>query len=310
MSTINGECPKCGLEHDQVDVLRWLWLFRDTKPKPTGKGGLVLVMLAARMDAKTGCGWTTDPDLAELAGVADVGTVRAATRWGRDRLLLHRVSKGYRITDERTEKSHWLLTDPHRPTGNRLPHGKASQPGTGSPVAAASQPGTGSPVAAEPTGDLSGANRGSEPDPTGSPSPSIANPEKLIQEAHPSSSRRTPGTGGRGEPAATDDDDDSETRPERPGPGYGWCPECGGWFAVRAAGGCLAAHRDPRDWARWCDGSKQPPAEPVPCAGCGRTGLALTAFEGLCLACRRDRRDHAEAADEDQADDDEFVPPF
>ena len=172
-----SKCPKCGLEHDRVDVLRWLWLFRDTKPKPTGKGGLVLVMLAARMDAKTGCGWTTDPDLAELAEVADLRTVRAATRWGRDRLLLHRINRGYRITDERTEKSHWLLTDPHRPTGNRLPHGKASQPGTGSPMAA------------EPTGNLMRANGESDADPTGCPLPPIANPEKLNQEANPSSAR-------------------------------------------------------------------------------------------------------------------------
>ena len=33
-------------------------------------------MLAARMDAKTGCGWATDPDLAELAEVADPGRVQ------------------------------------------------------------------------------------------------------------------------------------------------------------------------------------------------------------------------------------------
>ena len=184
------KCPKCELEHDPVGVVRWLWLFRDTKPKPPGKAVGILAMLAARMDAKTGCGWTTDGDLAELAEVADAGTVRAATRWGRDRLLLHRVSKGYRITDERTEKSHWILTDPHRPTGNRLPHGKASQPGTGSPVAV------------EPTRDLSGANAGSEPDPTGDPSRSIDKPGKLNQEAK-SSSPRTPRTGSRGEPAAT-----------------------------------------------------------------------------------------------------------
>jgi len=300
MFTINGECPKCGLEHDQVDVLRWLWLFRDTKPKPTGKAIGILVMLAARMDAKTGCGWTTDPDLAELAEVASLRTVYAATRWARDRLLVYRERKGYRITGERGQKSLWILTDPatqgREPTGNRLPHGKAGQPATSDRMGR------------EPTGNQrphgSGANRQSDDDPTGNRLPSIASPKKLVQEDPP---RRTTRTGSRGEPAATDDDNDSETRPERPGPGYGWCPECGGWFAVRAAGGCLAAHRDPRDWARWCDGSKQPPAEPVPCAGCGRTGLALTAFEGLCLACRRDRRDHAEPADdEDQADDGEF----
>lgn len=191
-------CPKCKLEHDRVDVVRWLWLLRDTKPKPPGKGGLVLAMLATRMDAKTGCGWTTDSDLAELAEVANAATVRAATRWGRDRLLLHRVSKGYRITDERTEKSHWLLTDPHRPTGNRLPHGKASQPATGSRVAA------------EPTANLSEANRQSDADPTGSPLASKANPEKLTQKA-PSIALRTTRTGSRGRAAATDDDDDGDS---------------------------------------------------------------------------------------------------
>ncbi len=186
-------CPKCRLEHDRIDVIRWLWLLRDTKPKPPGKAVGILAMLAARMDAKTGCGWTTDPDLAGLAEVTDLQAVRAATRWGRDRLLLHRARKGYRITDERTEKSLWILTDPHQPTGDRLPHGKAPQPGTGSPMAT------------EPTGDLSGANRGSEPDPTGDPSRSIAKPEKLNQEAK--HRRRTPRTGSRRRAAATADDD-------------------------------------------------------------------------------------------------------
>ena len=99
-------CPKCHLEHDPVGVARWLWLFRDIKPKPPGKGGLVLVMLAARMDPKTGCGWTTDTDLAGLAGCSRAAVERA-TRWGRDRLLLHRASKGHRITDVRGEKSCW-----------------------------------------------------------------------------------------------------------------------------------------------------------------------------------------------------------
>lgn len=193
------ECPKCGLEHDPVGVLRWLWLFRDTKPKPPGKGGLILVMLATRMDAKTGCGWTTDPDLAELAGVVNVATVRAATRWGRDRLLLHRAVKGYRITDERAEKSHWILTDPHRPTGNQIPHGKASQQGTGSPMAA------------KPTGNLRRANRQSDADPTGNPLASIANPEKLIQEADPSPRRPVVNSSLEGARDGQGDDDDSET---------------------------------------------------------------------------------------------------
>lgn len=171
---MSAKCPKCGLEHDRVDVMRWLWLFRDAKPKPPGKGVGILAMLAARMDAKTGCGWVTDPDLAELAEVADRGTVQAATRWGRDRLLVYRARKGYRITNDRAEKSLWILTDPatqpaagdrmgREPTRDRRPHGKATQRGTGAPMAA------------EPTGDFSGANGGFQPDPTGDPSPAKPN---------------------------------------------------------------------------------------------------------------------------------------
>lgn len=196
----DGECPKCGLEHDRVDVVRWLWLFRDTKPKPPGRGGLVLVMLAARMNAKTGCGWTTDPDLAGLAEVASLRTVYAATRWARDRLLVYRARKGYRISGERGQKSLWILTDPatqgREPTGNRLPHGKAGQPATSDRMGG------------EPTGNLTQANRQSDDDPTGNRLPPKANPEKLNQEAK-SASRRTTRTGSRGAPAATDDDDSS-----------------------------------------------------------------------------------------------------
>jgi hypothetical protein len=58
--------------------------------------------------------------------------------------------------------------------------------------------------------------------------------------------------------------------------GLGRCRDCGERFPVRA-GGTIAAHGA-------CPGSGQPPAEPVPCAQCGRTGLALT--RGLCAVCR------------------------
>jgi hypothetical protein len=203
---VTTRCPKCKLEHDRVDVVRWLWLLRDTKPKPPGSGGLILVMLAARMDAKTGCGWTTDPDLAGLAEVASLRTVYAATRWARDRLLVCRARKGYRTTGERGQKSLWILTDPatqgREPTGNRLPHGKAGQPATSNRMGR------------EPTGNLRQANRQSDDDPTGNRLPSIAKPEKLNQEA-PSVALRTPGTGSRGRAAATDDDDggDSSAHP-------------------------------------------------------------------------------------------------
>jgi hypothetical protein len=105
--------------------------------------------------------------------------------------------------------------------------------------------------------------------------------------------RETADLDGRAEgaPAAPrpDDDDDSETKPGRPerwGRGYGWCAACDRWVSVRLAGGLLVPH----GWDGECPGSRQPPAEPVPCAGCGRTGLMLTAVEGLCSACLKDRK--------------------
>jgi hypothetical protein len=35
-----------------------------------------------------------------------------------------------------------------------------------------------------------------------------------------------------------------------------------------------------------CPGSRQPPAEPVPCVRCGATGVALSGY-GNCRACTR-----------------------
>ncbi len=40
-----------------------------------------------------------------------------------------------------------------------------------------------------------------------------------------------------------------------------------------------------------CPGARQPPARPVRCTGCGRTGLALASLTGLCAACKRDRKE-------------------
>jgi hypothetical protein len=58
--------------------------------------------------------------------------------------------------------------------------------------------------------------------------------------------------------------------------GLGRCTGCGKQLPIRA-GGAVAAHGQ-------CPGGGQPPAEPVPCARCGRAGLALT--RGLCAVCR------------------------
>jgi hypothetical protein len=90
------------------------------------------------------------------------------------------------------------------------------------------------------------------------------------------------------------DDDDSETRPKPRGRGHGWCPVCRDWYRV-GTGGNLVPHDD-RALGRTCGGSKQPPAEAVPCASCGRAELALTAGEGLCSSCLKSRREAAWAA--------------
>ncbi len=282
---MSTECPKCGLEHDQVDVLRWLWLLRDTKPKPPGVQLGVLVMLAARMDGTTGCGWTTDPDLAELAGNVDRHAVQRATRWGRDRLLLHRVSKGYRITDERGQKSHWLLTDPATQRlltdpalQRRISAALAPEP-TEHPRDHGSEP-TERPRdhgSAEPTEHPRRANGTFRPDPTEHQCATKANPEKLVQEAKPTPHRPVVNSSLEGVAReGQGDDDDSETRstPE-PGPRRGSCGVCGGTRYRVGDDGLLPVHGPRR--AR-CKGSRQPPAEAEdPRRAPARGGAAMTA---------------------------------
>lgn len=64
-------------------------------------------------------------------------------------------------------------------------------------------------------------------------------------------------------------------------PGRGICPDCGGLFSIRG-GGLLAEHPG-------CPNSGGKPVKPVPCARCGRTGLALSGG-GVCTSCARDDR--------------------
>lgn len=74
---------------------------------------------------------------------------------------------------------------------------------------------------------------------------------------------------------------------DRPGPGYGLCPECRDWQIVQGYGGTLRRHSAYiRGGRHYCPGSGREPVEPVPCVGCGRTDVALTGFAGLCYACR------------------------
>ncbi len=141
----------------------------------------------------------------------------------------------------------------------------------------------------------------------------------LTNPPNPQPPRRTPRTGSSGPPAATDDDDsktskanldghegawsgqpddddflDYETRP-RPGLGYGECTGCGEWHSIGASGAIgkrgRRGHYLPGAWGRACPGTGQQPARPVPCDRCGQTGLALTAIEGLCSGCLRDRKE-------------------
>jgi hypothetical protein len=111
-----------------------------------------------------------------------------------------------------------------------------------------------------------------------------------------SSLREAPRLDGHAEGARSgqgDDDDfaDYETRPRR-SPGLGQCTACGWWFVV-AAGGRINRHETGRPDGSYgtCPGAGQPPARPVRCTGCGRTGLALASLTGLCTACTRERKE-------------------
>jgi hypothetical protein len=103
-----------------------------------------------------------------------------------------------------------------------------------------------------------------------------------------------------------DDDDDDQSEAEFHLPGHGQCTVCGGWFSVGASGHLvnhgtgLGAGRRRR---AWCEGSRQPPAEPVPCRRCRRTDVVLGATTGLCQPCRR-----AEAEAEADSEPDDEVP--
>src|SRR5262245_29677695 len=122
-------CHRCGRDHSPVSLAEWLWRLRDTKPKPPGKQLGVLVMLASRLDARTGCGWVYREQTAEDAG-ASPDTVSRAGQWAVDRLLLAQVVRGHRITDEHVSASLWhLLPTTQSRSGAALGHDPKPQNG-------------------------------------------------------------------------------------------------------------------------------------------------------------------------------------
>ncbi len=124
-------CSRCRLDHDPVSFAEWAWHLRDDiKPadKPPGGQIAILLMLASRLDPRTGCGWTTRDQLAEDVGGADPKTVTAATEWAAGRGLLHRQVRGHNITPGRSTASMWILLRRH-PTGKTAPVGEATQRG-------------------------------------------------------------------------------------------------------------------------------------------------------------------------------------
>lgn len=74
----------------------------------------------------------------------------------------------------------------------------------------------------------------------------------------------------------------------KPNPGHGRCPECGQWISLKGYGALRTHHRRTDAGYGRCPGRE--PAEPVPCTGCGQTGVELTVMKGLCSACRAARR--------------------
>jgi hypothetical protein len=132
-----ADCGRCGRRHQPVGLADWLWEFRDAK-KPTPAQLAVLVMLAARMDPVTGCGWTTREQLADDAQV-DGATVGRALRWGRDRLLIHQARRG---TGWAGKGSEWQLLAYRAPVRTQVtPTGADVVPrSTGSGGAAARPP--------------------------------------------------------------------------------------------------------------------------------------------------------------------------
>lgn len=104
-------CRRCHLEHAPVTVVAALWALRDFKPKPPPAQLAALFLLYSRLDPRTGCGWTANVTLAADAGVSE-DVVERATRWARDRFLVHRARKGGRDGSGHVNQTLWFLLPP------------------------------------------------------------------------------------------------------------------------------------------------------------------------------------------------------
>lgn len=68
-------------------------------------------------------------------------------------------------------------------------------------------------------------------------------------------------------------------------PGTGQCTGCGDWFRVVGFGHVGRHNSTAKGHWSTCPGSNRPPATPVPCQRCGRTGQPLFSTDGLCGTC-------------------------
>jgi hypothetical protein len=99
--------------------LEWMAAVRDHPKRPPAAQVHALLLLALRMDWKTGCGFASMLQLAEDAE-SHRSTVWRATRWARDAELLVQTRRGHRVGDGTALSSEWRLTIPQRCTGETL----------------------------------------------------------------------------------------------------------------------------------------------------------------------------------------------
>ena len=128
--------------------------------------------------------------------------------------------------------------------------------------------------------------------PWGDPNPHYPDKPSIVRTYDPAGTSPQPGPDRTRDRAADRNDRAGQTTEifspdDKPGPGYGLCPECGQWLPVKGGGRLVGHHGRTRGS---CPGSRGLPVEPVACIRCGNTGVELSAFGGLCRTCRRTRR--------------------